>query len=47
VIVRVENPDQRWRPGQTGIARFDAGRLSLFGQLLASLARIFRIEFWI
>jgi hypothetical protein len=47
VLIRVENEGQRLRPGLTGTVRFDAGRASLFRQLLEKLAAIFRIEFWV
>ncbi len=47
VVVRVENPEEICRPGQEGVARFAAGRLSLIGHALSGLARTFRIEFWV
>jgi putative peptide zinc metalloprotease protein len=47
LLVRVENDRGALRPGVTGVARFDAGRVPPVRRLLDGLARIFRIEFWV
>jgi putative peptide zinc metalloprotease protein len=47
VRVLVDNHEGLLRPGMTGIARFSAGKVPPFHHLLGSLAKVFRIEFWI
>jgi putative peptide zinc metalloprotease protein len=47
VFVLVDNTDGNLRPGLTGVARFNAGKVPAYQHLTAKVARIFRIEFWI
>ncbi len=47
VLVEVDNPGGTWRPGMTGVARFDAGRAPPVQHFFNQMAKLFRIEFWI
>jgi hypothetical protein len=47
IAVRLDDPDRTLRPGMTGLARFQAGRVSALNHFLGRAARALRIEFWV
>jgi len=47
VVARVQNPEDTLRPGMTGVARFDAGRVPAAVHLWGRVAAVLRINFWV
>ncbi len=47
VVVLLDSGHERLRPGMSGVARFEAGRVPPFVHLLGEIARVLRINFWV
>jgi putative peptide zinc metalloprotease protein len=47
VVVLLDDGGERLRPGMSGVARFQAGRVPPVVHLLGEIARVLRINFWV